>query len=134
MRDFIIPNHPNWKLIVKVHPLESEVQKYESEANDFVEVLPVFASLNEELKRAKIQVSIYSTTFFDALGMQVKNFSLNDIGYSSDYSSEMVNFGVADSLKKSEDVISKFESGSDQIDNLTREDVYAPFQPRMMNF
>ena len=134
MRDFIIPNHPNWKLIVKLHPLESEVQKYESEANDFVEVLPVFASLNEELKRAKIQVSIYSTTFFDALGMQVKNFSLNDIGYSSDYSSEMVNLGVADSLKKSEDVISKFESGSDQIDNLTREDVYAPFQPRMMNF
>ena len=46
----------------------------------------------------------------------------------------MVTLGVAEPLKKSEDVISKFESGSDQIDNLTREDVYAPFQPRMMNF
>ena len=134
MRDNILPLHTDWKLIVKLHPLESEVQKYESEANDFVEVLPVFASLNDELRRAKIQVSIYSTTFFDALGMQVKNFSLNDIGYSSDYSSEMVTLGVAEPLKKSEDVISKFESGSVQIDNLTREDVFAPFQPRMMNF
>ncbi|MFA9219805.1 MAG: hypothetical protein ACEQSL_01315 [Sediminibacterium sp.] len=134
MRDYILPLHPDWKLIVKLHPLESEVKKYENEANDFVEVLPVFASLNDELKRAKIQVSIYSTTFFDAFGMQVKNFSLTDIGYSSDYSSEMVTLGVAEPLKKSEDVISKFESGLGQIDNLTREDVFAPFQPRMMNF
>ena len=134
MRDFILPNHPNWKLIVKLHPLESEVQKYESEANNFVEVLPISASLNEELKRAKIQVSIYSTTFFDALGMQVQNFSLNDSGYSEDYASEMVSLGVAEPLKKTDDVIAKFESGSGQIDNLTREDVFAPFQPRMLNF
>ena len=134
MRDFILPNHPNWKLIVKLHPLESETKKYLVESNDFVEVLPVSASLNEELKRAKIQVSIYSTTFFDALGMQVQNFSLNDSGYSEDYASEMVSLGVAEPLKKTDDVIAKFESGSGQIDNLTREDVFAPFQPRMLNF
>lgn len=134
MRDFILPNHPGWKLIVKLHPLESEPKKYLVESNDFVEVLPVSASLNEELKRAKIQVSIYSTTFFDALGMNVKNYSLNDIGYSGDYASEMVLLGVAESLKKSEDVIAKFESSPGQIDNLTREDVFGTFQPRMMNF
>ena len=134
MHDFIIPNHPSWKLIVKLHPLESEVQKYESEANDFVEVLPISASLNEELKRAKIQVSIYSTTFFDALGMQVQNFSLNDSGYSEDYASEMISLGVAEPLRKMDDVIAKFESGSGQIDKLTREDVFTPFQPRMLNF
>ena len=134
MRDFIMPNYPNWKLIVKLHPIESEVQRYESEGNDFVEVLPISASLNEELKRSKIQVSIYSTTFFDALGMQVQNYSLNDIGYSEDYAAEMVSLGVAEPLKKIDDVIAKFESGSGQIDNLTREDVFAPFQPRMMNF
>jgi hypothetical protein len=134
MRDFILPNHPSWKLIVKMHPLESETKKYQNEASDFVEILPVSSSLNEELKRAKIQVSIYSTTFFDALGMGVKNFSLNEIGFSGNYASEMVAFGVADSLKKSEDVISKFENSPDQIGNLTREDVFATFQPRMMNF
>ena len=134
MRDNILPLHTDWKLIVKLHPLESEVEKYRNEANEFVVVLPISTSLNEELKRAKIQVSIYSTTFFDALGMQVKNYALDDIGFSADYASEMVSLGVAEPLKRTEDVIAKFESGSGQIDNLTREDVFASFQPRMLNF
>jgi len=134
MRDSILPLHSDWKLIVKLHPLEAEVKKYEDEANEFIEVLPISASLNEELKRAKVQVSIYSTTFFDSLGMHVKNYSLVDIGYSGDYAAEMVALGVAEALNKSEDVIAKFEEGPDQIDYLTREDVFASFQPRMMNF
>jgi hypothetical protein len=134
MKKDILPLHPEWRLIVKLHPLESQIDKYFAEADERVEVLPNSASLNEELKRAKIQVSIYSTTFFDALGMQVKNFSLTDIGFSGDYATEMVTLGVAESLKQFEDVISKFESASGQIDNLTREHVFGPFQPRMMNF
>jgi hypothetical protein len=121
-------------LIVKLHPLESNIEAYQREGNDCVEILPIASSLNEELKRAKIQVSIYSTTFFDALGMQVRNYSLNDIGYSADYASEMVDFGVAEALDKSENVISKFERSSDRLDNLKREHVYAAFQPRLMNF
>ncbi len=134
MKKEVLPLHPEWRLIVKLHPLESQIEKYNAEAGEGVEVLPISASLHEELKRAKIQVSIYSTTFFDALGMQVKNFSLTDIGFSGDYASEMVTLGVAESLKQSEDVISKFERSSAQIDNLTRENVFAPFQPRMMYF
>ena len=134
MRDNILPLHTDWKLIVKLHPLESEVQKYESEANDFVEVLPVFASLNEELRRAKIQVSIYSTTFFDALGLEVRNYSLNEIGFSSDYASEMIELRVAEPLKNTEDVISKFENEQSKPDYLTREEVFSIFQPRMMKF
>lgn len=132
MKKQILPLHPEWKLIVKLHPLESQVEKYSAEANDSVEVLPISASLNEELKRAKIQVSIYSTTFFDAIGMQVKNYSLDDIGYSQDYASEMVALGVAESIKKDEDVIEKFESSPIFSERLTREDVFAPFQPRLM--
>ncbi len=134
MKKEVLPLHPEWRLIVKLHPLESQIEKYNAEAGEGVEVLPISASLHEELKRAKIQVSIYSTTFFDALGMQVKNFSLTDIGFSGDYASEMVTLGVAESLKQSEDVISKFERSSAQIDNLTRENVFAPFQSRMMYF
>ena len=134
MRDSILPLHKDWKLIVKLHPLEAEVKKYEDEANEFIEVLPISASLNVELKRAKVQVSIYSTTFFDALGMHVKNYSLVDIGYSGDYAAEMVALGVAKALNKSEDVIAKFEERPEHTDNLTRADVFASFQPRMMNF
>jgi len=134
MKNQILPLHPEWKLIVKLHPLESQVEKYMAEADDRVEVLPVSAPLNEELKRAKVQVSIYSTTFFDAVGMQVKNYSLNDIGYSLDYASEMVAMGVAESLKKGEDVIEKFQSVPSLTDHLTREDIFAAFQPRLLNF
>ena len=133
MKNQILPLHPEWKLIVKLHPLESQIEKYMAEADDCVEVLPVLASLNEYLKRAKIQVSIYSTTFFDAIGMKVKNYSLDDIGYSQDYASEMVDLGVAESLKKGEDVIEKFIFSPIFAEGLTREDVFAPFQSRLMH-
>lgn len=134
MKSQILPRHPEWKLIVKLHPLESQVEKYLIEAGESVEVLPVSASLNEELKRAKVQVSIYSTTFFDAVGMQVKNYSLDDIGYSLDYASEMVAMGVAESLKNGEDVIEKFQYAPSLTDHLTREDIFAAFQPRLLDF
>lgn len=134
MKNQILPLHPEWKLIVKLHPLEAQIEKYNAEGNDRVEVLPVSASLNEELKRARIQVSIYSTTFYDAVGMHVKNYSLNDIGYSQDYASEMVALGVAEALKNGEDVIEKFESEPRLIEHLTREDIFAAFQPRLLDF
>ncbi|MEN9943930.1 MAG: hypothetical protein RLZZ91_1931 [Bacteroidota bacterium] len=134
MKSQILPLHPEWKLIVKLHPLELQVEKYRAVAGDSVEVLPVLASLNEELKRAKVQVSIYSTTFFDAVGMQVKNYSLDDIGYSHDYASEMVAMGVAESLKNGEDVIEKFQSAPNGAGHLTREDIFAAFQPRLLDF
>jgi hypothetical protein len=134
MKTEILPLHPEWKLIVKLHPLESQIEKYMAEANDCVEILPVSASLNDELRRAKIQVSIYSTTFFDALGMGVKNYSLCDIGFSADYSAEMIEMGIAFSLKTSEDVISKFINGLEECNDLSRESVYASFQPRLLRF
>lgn len=134
MREYVLPNHLDWKLIVKLHPLESEEDKYLKEANERVEILPIFASLSEELTRAKIQVSIYSTTFFDALGLEVRNYSLNEIGFSSDYASEMIELRVAEPLKNTEDVISKFENEQSKPDYLTREEVFSIFQPRMLNF
>lgn len=134
MRDHVLPNHPEWKLMVKLHPLEVEEEKYTYESSDCVEVLPISASLNEELMRAKIQVSIYSTTFYNALGMGVKNYSLNETGFSSDYSAEMVELGLAESLKNLEDVIAKFEASPGISDFLKREDVFADFQPRMLSF
>lgn len=134
MRDCVLPNHTDWKLIVKLHPLESKENEYFNEASEQIEILPVSASLSEELTRAKIQVSIYSTTFFDSLGMEVRNYSLNEIGFSSDYATEMVDMGIAESLKNEEDVIAKFEGAPGVSHHLTREDVFSPFQPRMMNF
>lgn len=134
MKMDILPRHPDWKLIVKLHPLESNLETYFAEAGEQVEVLPVSASLNEELKRAKVQVSIYSTTFFDAIGMEVKNYALDDIGFSQDYAAEMVTLGVAESLKNRDDVIEKFKLQSGFSAKLKREDVFTPFQARLMKF
>ncbi|MEY3835778.1 MAG: hypothetical protein RI989_1206, partial [Bacteroidota bacterium] len=62
MRDEVLPKHPEWRLIVKLHPLEKELNSYILEGNSSVEILPITASLTDELKKARIQVSIYSTT------------------------------------------------------------------------
>ncbi|MFM1772528.1 MAG: hypothetical protein RLZZ71_1670 [Bacteroidota bacterium] len=134
MRDTVLPKHPSWGLIVKLHPLESESKSYCNEANENIEVLPINASLIEQLRKAKIQVSIYSTTFFDSLGMNVLNYSLNEIGYSSDYANEMIELGLAEPLRIDEDVIEKFNNRSVVSDQLERADVYGSFQPRAMNF
>lgn len=134
MKRHVLPLHPDWKLIVKMHPLESNTEAYLKEQDHTVEVLPLNSLLGEELNKAKIQVSIYSTTFFDALGQGVKNYSLIDCGYSFDYASEMVDLKLAEPLKKSENVILKFQESSQTDDYLTREDVFTPFQPRMMDF
>lgn len=134
MKQHVMPLHADWKLIVKMHPLEAEVDKYLAEASERVDVLPASASLNKALSKAKIQVSIYSTTFFDALGFGVKNYSLTDIGYSADYANEMVEMSVAERLGKEEDVIKKFETDQTEVVHLTRADVFASFQPRLMKF
>jgi hypothetical protein len=66
--------------------------------------------------------------------MGVKNYSLYDIGFSADYSAEMIEMGIAFSLKTSEDVISKFINGLEECNDLSRESVYASFQPRLLRF
>ena len=134
MRDSVLPNHPDWKLIVKLHPLESDPMKYMKEEGKHVEVLPIASSLNEELKRAKIQVSIFSTTFFDSLGMNVRNYTLNEIGFSSDYANEMIELGLAEPLRIGEDVIEKFEMNSTISTRLSREDVFTNFKSRFIRF
>jgi hypothetical protein len=134
VRDKVLPKHHSWKLIVKLHPLESELKKYFNEANDNVEVLPINASLNNQLKKAKIQVSIFSTTFFDSLGMNVRNYTLNEIGFSSDYANEMIELGLAEPLRIGEDVIEKFEMNSTISTRLSREDVFTNYKSRFIRF
>lgn len=134
MKRHVLPLHTGWKLIVKMHPLESNTEAYLNEEDYSVEVLPLNSSLAEELSKSKIQVSIYSTTFFDALGKGVRNYSLIDCGFSIDYAMEMVELKLAEPLKVSEDVISKYLEESEFNGNLSREDVFAIFQPRIMNF
>ena len=129
MKREVLPFHPEWKLAVKMHPLESNTEAYILEKSESVEILPIDSSLHIELQKARIQVSIYSTTFYNSLGFKVKNYALVDCGYSSDYAQEMVEMKLAEPLKVFENVISKFEKNPTVYDDLTYEDVFKPFRP-----
>jgi hypothetical protein len=108
LKSEVLPKHPDWKLLVKMHPLEGQSGLYFNEQNGQVEVLPLQSSLSESLSRCRVQISIYSTTFFDGLGFSIANYALNDTGFSSDYVEDMIAQRVAVPLSKFDDPIQKF--------------------------
>jgi hypothetical protein len=107
--DDLLKNYSDWKCEVKLHPLESNTEAYfQLNLSDKVKILPVETNIQHVLAYSKIQISIYSTTFYDALGQNVFNFAWTDSGVSADYVSEVIAEGVALPLELKEDVISKF--------------------------
>lgn len=126
----VAPEHPEWEFWVKLHPLEKEVDRYMAyQDKKQCRVIGKEGDLNELLEVAKIQVTIYSTTLYDALGKGVVNFALQDYGKFADYAASMVDTGVALGLRADEDPISRFESLGDHALSLKREDVYAKYNP-----
>lgn len=120
--------HPEWKIIIKTHPLEKEVQKYK-DLQDLpgIEVHGNEADLSTLLVRSRIQISVYSTTFFDALGLDVVNMSLQGYTPFADYAAEMVKEGIAIPLELEDDPIDLLNSEVQM--KLTRDQVYAKFDP-----
>jgi hypothetical protein len=101
---------PEWKVIVKLHPLEKNKEAYFELVALGVEIRDIETPLDELLARAKIQVSIYSTTFYDALGFDVCNFSLQNYGSMSDYAADMISEDVALPLFVHENPVHKFQN------------------------
>lgn len=125
--------HPDWKGIMKLHPLEKNKQAYEELKTFGIEIVDVETPLDVVLNKSKIQISIYSTTFYDAFGFDVINFSLQDFGTMSDYASDMISEGVAAPINADEDPIEKFlQMKSAEYRQLPREDVYAPFDTQLL--
>lgn len=118
--------HPEWKIIIKTHPLEKEVQKYQNlQKLKGIEVHGNEADLSTLLVRSRIQISVYSTTFFDALGLDVVNMSLQEYSPFADYAAEMVKEGIAIPLGLEDDPVELLNSELHM--KLTREQVYAAF-------
>ncbi len=128
-----LQQHPEWRAIVKLHPLEKNKQAYDELRQYGIEIADVEVPLDTLLAKCKIQISIYSTTFYDALGFDMVNFSLQDFGSMSDYASDMIQEGVAAPILATEDPIEKYlhtiNSGHTL---LAREEVYAPFNPKLI--
>jgi hypothetical protein len=128
-----LKDHPDWRAIVKLHPLERNKSAYEELKSFGFEIVDVETPLDVLLSKSKIQISIYSTTFYDAFGFDVINFSLQDFGTMSDYASDMISEGVAAPLSADEDPIEKFNAMKKaDYTPLPREDVYAPFSEQII--
>jgi hypothetical protein len=124
--------HPEWKIVVKLHPLERNKEPYYKLVELGVEIRDIETPLDNLLKRCKIQISIYSTTFYDALGFDVCNYSLQQYGSMSDYAAEMIEEGVAEALFVHENPIEKFISTFNPKANLSRDEVYAQYDTALI--
>lgn len=125
--------HPDWRVIIKLHPQERNKEAYYALSSKGVEIRDVEIPLDMLLKNCKIQISIYSTTFYDALGMDVCNFSLQNFGTMSDYAKSMIAEAVAFPLFENEDPIEKYLSIYTGNNRLTeREEVYGSFNPTLI--
>lgn len=126
-----LKNHPEWKIIVKLHPSQLKKEAYDIFIPFGVEIIDRQIPLDVLLCRAKIQITIYSTTIYDALGFDVVNFSLQDFGIMSDYAHDMIEEGAAIALHSDEDPVEKYyqirQNTSEQFQLLPRDEVYAPF-------
>lgn len=128
-----LSRHPEWRGIIKLHPLEKNKKAYDELLDLGIEIVGVEMPLDELLGRAKIQISIYSTTFYDALGFDVVNFSLQEFGSMSDYASDMISEGVAVPLRLDEDPIIKFNADNNMANKLlTRTEVYSEFNKSLI--
>jgi hypothetical protein len=127
--------HPDWKCIIKLHPLEQNKQAYDCLKELGLEIADVEVPLDSLLTRCKLQISIYSTTFFDALGMDVVNLSLQHFGNMSDYARDVVEEKVAIGISAEEDPIAKFlktDAAEFQKQMMHRHEVYAPINEKLI--
>ena len=119
---------PEWKVIVKMHPLEPRKDLYQKVKTYGFELIDMERNLDDLLRIAKIQISIYSTTFFDAVGFNVVNFSLQEYGNYSDYAADIVKEAVAFPIAITENPIAKYMLAKDQLIPMERSEIYAGFE------
>jgi hypothetical protein len=121
----LLLKYPDWKFMIKLHPLEKYKERYYELAHEGFEIVDREKSISLLLRESRIQISIYSTTFFDALGYDIVNFSLQQYSVYSDYAAQMVLEGVAQPLLVQEDPIEKYLLANGQCNLLSRDAVYS---------
>lgn len=129
----LIKTYPDWKVTIKLHPLEWLKDDYYALEKYGVQVVSNEISLDTLLMRSKIHITIYSTTIYDAIGLDIVNFSLQNFGIMRDYAQGMITEGVALPLYTHENPIEKYYKIKEQPDiesrMLPREEVYDEYNP-----
>jgi hypothetical protein len=124
----LLQQNPDWEIWVKLHPNEAKPALYDV-LKEFKNTRLVGneSDLNSLLLVSKIQISIYSTTFYDAAGFGVMNFSLQNYSPSSDYAFDMVQEGIALGLEISENPVARYLEELPKHQFLERQYIYAKF-------
>jgi hypothetical protein len=123
----VMGKHPEWKWVIKMHPLEKKKELYRALESEGFVIIDTEQPLSTLLRESRIQISIYSTTFFDALGFDISNYSLQDYSIYKDYAAQMITEGVAQPLYIDEDPIEKHLQSKGSESLRSREEVYGPF-------
>ena len=130
LKSLIAERHPDWMIWVKLHPHEKSPSDYdELEEGEHCKLYGAGTDIMELIAACRIQISIYSTTLYDALGLDVVNFALQNYGSLAEYAQTMVDEGVALPLAFDDDPVERSAiQGAQQV--LQEMDVYAPFKPQ----
>ena len=122
--------HPDWIVQVKLHPLEKKADLYYALEHPQLDIRWNESDLSTLLREAKIQISVYSTTLYDALGFDVLNLSIQNYTAYKDYAAEMIDMKIAFPLDFDADPIALLDEF--HITELTpRERVYSTFDPNV---
>lgn len=127
----VLKNHPDWKMVVKLHPYEpkQDVPKYMALADEQVEIVQT-GSLNDWFSKSKIQVSVYSTTFYDAIGYNIMNYALINTGVYDAYVDEMLEAQVAVGIALVEDPVERYMQEGIHGILLDKAPIYAPWNDK----
>lgn len=86
------------------------------------------------LSLSEIQISLYSTTFYDAVGTGVVNLSIYDHPRYREYAELMIDEGIAHRLELDENPVEVAQKVKDDFEVENREFYFAPFNKEFDNF
>ncbi|MDZ4823240.1 MAG: hypothetical protein SH856_07260 [Flavobacteriales bacterium] len=121
--------HPQYCIIVKPHPLQQRQHLLDDcRKNSNVILADKYDNLLVILAISSIQVSVYSTTLYDAIGHRIANFSIQDYEPRAAYARQLVAEGIAFPLLQHEDPVEKIKIKEFEMLTIHPEEVYAPFR------
>lgn len=121
--------HPDYLILIKPHPYQLGMDLLEK-LEDFenVRLCAKTDDLMIALEFTDIQISLYSTTFYDAAGTGVINLSIYNHPQYRRYAELMIKEGIAHRLEWDDDPVAIAEAARSKHEPMPREYYYAPFR------
>jgi len=128
-------NHPEYCILIKPHPNQRDMHLLE--ACDTFSNVVICAKTDDlmlALRLSDIQISLYSTTFYDAIGTGTINLSLYNHEKFRKYAELMIAEKIALPLNHDDDPVEIAEKGRLEGDGLSRDEVYAEFDSNFWKY